>query len=98
MSKEKLTQKIEYWDSGKIKRIEYYKEVELHRDNGPAVIEYDHNGNIMKEEWYKENIIDREDGPAVVTYYTKRALMKFLKDMLRQEKQKLYQKLCCVQQ
>ena len=41
--------------------INIYKNDQLHRDNGPAII--DVNGN---KKWYKYNQFHREDGPAII--------------------------------
>jgi len=43
--------------------VKFFKEGELHREFGPAVLGKDGN-----REWYKEGKLHREDGPALITY------------------------------
>lgn len=41
-----------YYSNGNIKSKFYYKDEELHKDNGPAYIEYNMDGNITNKEFY----------------------------------------------
>jgi hypothetical protein len=49
----------------------WYKEGQLHREDGPALIDV-----YGKQEWYKEGQLHREDGPAVIDVYGKQEWYK----------------------
>ena len=51
-----------FFENGKKKREEWYKDNELHRDDGPAVSQWDESGNIVKEEYWLNGIeVDEEE-------------------------------------
>lgn len=71
--------KIEYYNSGIIKKISLFVNNNLSWDDGPAVTKYYEDGTIkyekwyvlwevIKEKWYKDSNLHREDGPAYVKY------------------------------
>lgn len=59
-----------YWDDGKTKRAEYWKDrnKENHRLDGPAKIMYYSSGNLSLVVWYKHGKRHRLDGPALIDY------------------------------
>ncbi len=56
-------------NDNKIRYIEYYKHLNLHReDDKPSTIYYDLNGNIIKESYYYNGKLHRKNNPAIIEY------------------------------
>jgi len=61
------TKVIEYYPMGGCDVI-YYKNNQLHREDGPAAVWYNEDGTIERESYYQHSICHRIDGPAVIWY------------------------------
>lgn len=76
-----LPHQIEYHENGNKKKEEWsryreirdyddYRNYDIHRDNGPAMVFYYENGNKKEEKWYQNHMINSQNNlPAVITYY-----------------------------
>lgn len=60
--------KIEYSESGKIRKEQYYEDGNAHRIDEPAEINYHESGQIQMKCYYKDGTKNRTDGPALIWY------------------------------
>lgn len=51
-----------------VKKIYYNDDMDIHRDNGPAIVWYFRDGKIDTEIYMKNGKKHREDGPAQIEY------------------------------
>ena len=51
-----------------VEKIYYNKDMDIHRDNGPAIVWYFRDGKIDTEIYMKNGRKHREGGPAVIIY------------------------------
>lgn len=57
---------IYFTKDGRFSANELPEDVELHRDDGPALIRI--NNDKVVEHWYQNNVLHRTDGPAVTLF------------------------------
>ena len=58
-----------YYQDGSLNTTIYYKDDDIHKDNGPAIIYYYPNGKIKLERWIKNGLSHNDNGPAFKSYY-----------------------------
>ena len=63
-------------EDGQIRKVEYSKGREYHREDGPALTRYHENGNVAGEYYFQNGKAHREDGPAQIIYYKKNKKQK----------------------
>lgn len=74
----KFYKTIRYFDDSKqIKEIEYFKNDNLHNEQGPASILYYPNGEKHIEYYYCEGKYHRKNGPAIISYFKNGSIRKY---------------------
>jgi uncharacterized protein len=60
---------VEFYENDVITYLKYYKNGNLHREDGPAFIKHYPDASVEYEMYYLNGTKHREDGPAIIHYY-----------------------------